>query len=416
MRLDVLADEPTQPGQTIQKRSTPEEPDPQNQNPTKRVLPSRTCEARLSISLLSTSSMRVVCAYFIIVSWLGVVIAMATVPRARFANSSLNNATVVAVPRPPSANSSKNGTVASHTRAPSTNASKYATVAPKPRAPSAIVSKNVTVAAVPRTPFANSSFKNSTDVASARALFANSSSKNAAVVAAPRAPRNNSSQTFAPAIVPPTNGTDSPTSFVETEFPTVAPFVVPSLQDCYTNLNDLQAIVRAKDPFSKEVYKLCPNTVFEMGFLNASNVCCVNGHPPLWPRRDTTYQCGDDGSSANNCTLRGGTLHVISYNEQFSSEEKTNAVFKGLTFEDAAEIAILMTAYGDFTYDDCVFKVCPRSHSSKVLIPGLKPLLTNLCTVYLLFIESFQSRWYKAVHRCKEKIGGEWQGRSTPRL
>jgi hypothetical protein len=192
------------------------------------------------------------------------------------------------------------------------------------------------------------------------------SSKNATVVAAPRAPSPTSSKnaTVAPAIAPSIDGTDAPTPTVETEFPTVAPFVVPSLQDCYTNLKDLQTIVRAKDPFSKEVYKLCPNTVFDIGFNNASGYCCENGYPPLWPRKDTTYQCGDDGSSANNCTLRGGSTQVMSFAPHFNFEDKTNAVFRGLTFEDAKDMATLMLTYGDFTFDDCIFKVRRLRHQA----------------------------------------------------
>jgi hypothetical protein len=142
-----------------------------------------------------------------------------------------------------------------------------------------------------------------------------------------------------------------------TEFPTASPIVVPPLQDCYVNLQDLQTIVRFQDPTLSHTYTLCPNTVFNMGYLNASNVCCVDGYPPMWPRKDTTYQCGDDGSSSNNCILRGGSYQVTSFPFHFSYEEKTGAVFKGITFEQAAEVSVLLVNAGDFTFVDCIFQV-----------------------------------------------------------
>jgi hypothetical protein len=155
----------------------------------------------------------------------------------------------------------------------------------------------------------------------------------------------------------PEGSTQDPTLEL-TEFPTESPIVVPPLQDCYVNLEDLQAIVRTQDPTLKHTYKLCPNTVFNMGFLDDSNICCVDGYPPMWPRKDTTYQCGDDGSSSNNCILRGGSTHVISFPFHYNFEEKTGAVFKGITFEQAADISILLVSEGDFTFDDCIFQVC----------------------------------------------------------
>jgi hypothetical protein len=142
-----------------------------------------------------------------------------------------------------------------------------------------------------------------------------------------------------------------------TEFPTESPIVVPLLQDCYVNLQDLQTIVRAQDPTLKHTYKLCPNTVFNMGYVNASGYCCDDGYPPMWPRKDTTYQCGDDGSSSNNCVLRGGSTQITSFSFHFNFQEKTGAVFKGITFEQAEDISILLVGEGDFTFVDCIFQV-----------------------------------------------------------
>jgi hypothetical protein len=157
---------------------------------------------------------------------------------------------------------------------------------------------------------------------------------------------------------PTMTGTVAPTPMEEmTKFPTQSPIVVPDRQPCYTNLTALRLIIMAKDPFTKEVFKLCPNTIFDMGFLNASNVCCINGPNPLWPRKYTTVQCGDDGSSKNNCTLRGGSSQAISFPYHYNSEIKTESIMKGLTFENGKDLAILLLGTGDVTFDDCIIKV-----------------------------------------------------------
>jgi hypothetical protein len=185
--------------------------------------------------------------------------------------------------------------------------------------------------------------------------------------AAPMAPSAPTAAAPAPAPVasnktaPTMAGTIAPTPMEEmTMTPTQSPIVVPDRQPCYTNLTDLRLIIMAKDPFTKEVFKLCPNTVFEMGFLNASNICCINGPNPLWPRKYTTVQCGDDGSSKNNCTLRGGSSQAISFPYHYNFEIKTESIMKGLTFENAKDISILMLGVGDVTFDDCIIKVRQR--------------------------------------------------------
>jgi hypothetical protein len=203
---------------------------------------------------------------------------------------------------------------------------------------------------------------------------------------------NTSSAVTAPAAGASTTQTNAPTP--ATAFPTSAPFVVPELQECYTNLTTLALILRAKDPFIRQVYKLCPNTVFEMGYNDASNVCCLDGFAPIYPRRLMTVQCGDDGSSANNCTLRGGTSQ-LNFSPQ-ASELKTDVIVKGLTFEDALGASIFILGTGGITFDDCIIKVRMLVfRHSRLLAPEL--LLPNsFCNgCFSLRTESNEHRKYQ---------------------
>jgi hypothetical protein len=162
-----------------------------------------------------------------------------------------------------------------------------------------------------------------------------------------------------------TNTTNSTSNSSNTTAPASSPLNATAgnasdasaLQECYTNLTEAQDLVAAKDPFTKTIFTLCPNTVFDIGFNDADQYCCINGPPPMHPRRSTTIQCGDDGSSANNCTFRSGSTQVFSFSLHFNGEVKSNTAFKGITFEDAAQISLLLLTDGEFLFDDCIIQV-----------------------------------------------------------
>jgi hypothetical protein len=82
----------------------------------------------------------------------------------------------------------------------------------------------------------------------------------------------------------------------------------------------------------------------------------VNGMAPLVVRSNTHYVCGDDGSSANSCVLRGGQVQALSSYGMFS-EAATNCLFKGITFQNATGAGASLANVGDVTFDDCIFKV-----------------------------------------------------------
>lgn len=169
---------------------------------------------------------------------------------------------------------------------------------------------------------------------------------------------SNVNETVSPVVASPASIVPSAAPTEATPMPTSAPFAVPPEQECYTNLTALNLIVRAKPAYEKKTYILCSNSVIQVGRLGPDGECCTGGVDPLWPRRDVTYQCGEDGSSANNCTLVGGAVHVLGFKYMFNNEPKTDAVFRGITFDAAYDISILMIAPGTYFFHDCIFKVC----------------------------------------------------------
>jgi hypothetical protein len=150
--------------------------------------------------------------------------------------------------------------------------------------------------------------------------------------------------------------TYAPTPLIETEIPTAAPFFYAPLE-CYDKLQIVHDMIKVQEPFMQHVYKLCPNTVFDIGTIDENHECCIQGDARLVPRKDTTIQCGEDGLSTNNCTLRGGPVQVISWDENYNLEAKTNTALKGLTFESTDQISILLMTGGEFLFEDCIFQV-----------------------------------------------------------
>jgi hypothetical protein len=64
----------------------------------------------------------------------------------------------------------------------------------------------------------------------------------------------------------------------------------------------------------------------------------------------------EDGALANNCTLRGGDIHVYSNYSMFG-EEHSNVIIQGLTFESKNGLVMSLFSGGDVTILDCAFQV-----------------------------------------------------------
>eukprot|EP00934_Nitzschia_sp_Nitz4_P006338 Nitzschia sp. Nitz4//scaffold2_size372955//289102//290753//NITZ4_000456-RA/size372955-snap-gene-0.45-mRNA-1//1//CDS//3329546877//6328//frame0 len=111
-------------------------------------------------------------------------------------------------------------------------------------------------------------------------------------------------------------------------------------------------------------YILCPDTTYEMGFVNSVGGF-DDGFEPLQPRPHIHYKCGDDGSSSNNCVLTGGDYGMIS----FSSPDiaHNNVTLQGITFDNLGGAAALFARAGNFSFVDCIFK----NHKGYGVVIGL---------------------------------------------
>jgi hypothetical protein len=148
------------------------------------------------------------------------------------------------------------------------------------------------------------------------------------------------------------------TTFPPTGTPTRAPVPAPvPVRPCYTNLTEIEDLVKLKNPFLLETYILCPNTIYPMGTFDVTTYRIENGSQPIYTRSNSIFQCGEDGKSSNNCIISGGEYHVFHEYVSYGRENKVNVVFKGVTFEDASGGGLIIAAPGDITFIDCIFRV-----------------------------------------------------------
>jgi hypothetical protein len=167
-----------------------------------------------------------------------------------------------------------------------------------------------------------------------------------------------------PSMTPSTAPTAIPTA-TPTAVPTATPTAVPTATPtaayaCYTNLTVLAEDQLDDDPLVQITYTLCPNTVFEVGFSDSNGDCCFDGQSFLSARKNTRFQCGENGNVDNNCIVTGGESHVIFFNE-ISDEVSNNAEFAGITFVNAARVTLFLGSLGDITFQDCIFRVRRQS-------------------------------------------------------
>jgi hypothetical protein len=142
-----------------------------------------------------------------------------------------------------------------------------------------------------------------------------------------------------------------------------------SSSSCFRNTTEIlvqQTLEATTAADERKVYTLCPNTVFELGPSTVPGKLS-----PLVARSNTLFQCGADGSSANNCVLSGGESQFWSTDTVFdndgdeSSAATTNVVVQGITFQDAQHVAILLETAGDVTFIDCIIRVS-TTHEEKI--------------------------------------------------
>jgi hypothetical protein len=132
--------------------------------------------------------------------------------------------------------------------------------------------------------------------------------------------------------------------------------------NCYDDLTLLYNDLQSADLLVQKTYTLCPNTVFEVGASSLFGECCTDGgQNPLVARPNTRFQCGEDGKSANDCVLRGGTFQFLSTFPTSAGTPNENVEVSGITFENAANGALSLSHAGDITFTDCIIRVRERN-------------------------------------------------------
>ena len=122
------------------------------------------------------------------------------------------------------------------------------------------------------------------------------------------------------------------------------------------------------DESSARTYILCPNTVYQVADVLHQSQAYSDGQSPLRiSKSNVRIRCGDDGSSENNCILKGGVYQLgffrVSSSDTADLEAASpatrkrleNVTVQGLTFNSAGTFNILIENEGDLTITDCLF-------------------------------------------------------------
>jgi len=100
----------------------------------------------------------------------------------------------------------------------------------------------------------------------------------------------------------------------------------------------------ADSPKEKYVYVLCPDTVFDLSGMTASNTTTIL-------LSNTEIRCGIDGSSSNNCLFYGGEHHMVFHPDVIVSD----VLIEGIKFTRSKSTSII--AWGKpqstATFRDC---------------------------------------------------------------
>jgi hypothetical protein len=72
---------------------------------------------------------------------------------------------------------------------------------------------------------------------------------------------------------------------------------------------------------------------------------------------NASYLCGVNGALANQCIIRGGSIHVGVFLYSYGGSSKDNILVSGFTFEQSEFSNVAIAASGRLMFRDCVFKV-----------------------------------------------------------
>ena len=142
---------------------------------------------------------------------------------------------------------------------------------------------------------------------------------------------------------------------------------VAKAQACIGTLGELDALQtsRGNDVATQVTYVMCPNTVY---LANDEELLYLNGN--------ANYLCGADGSSANNCIIRGGSLQLAIFLPTFDSAPKDNILVSGFIFEQSTFSNAAISMSGRSTIRDCIFRVRSQCYKMSVKWMLLKPVVS----------------------------------------
>ena len=133
------------------------------------------------------------------------------------------------------------------------------------------------------------------------------------------------------------------------------------ISSCYDNLDTIYQLEKdVTDDSVLREYILCPNKVYTMAESFVNNQGYEGHHPIVLAKSNVHVKCGPDGSSANQCILTGGKIHVAFVNEFRGDHEHagpvTNVLVQGLTLQDAEWMNIWAEQAGDLLVKDCIIQ------------------------------------------------------------
>lgn len=116
---------------------------------------------------------------------------------------------------------------------------------------------------------------------------------------------------------------------------------------CIGDLLDLFDIqtARGTNVAAPVTYILCPNTVYDPSVI------------PFFLNGNANYLCGGDGSSSNNCILRGGFNQIVISTFDFDFAVKDKILVSGFTFEQSEFVNVVGASPGRLKFHDCIFQV-----------------------------------------------------------
>lgn len=105
------------------------------------------------------------------------------------------------------------------------------------------------------------------------------------------------------------------------------------------------------------IYKLCPNTRYEIGNLDF-NYRIQNGHDMMPLRPNLHVKCGDSGSRDDRCFVNGGDIQIDGTG-YYGVEQDTveNVIIEGITFFNVSKYMVWINKPGSVVFKDCEFRV-----------------------------------------------------------